>query len=116
MSDKLKEDEFIELAAYSEYFSNHPIAESIKEAYNGKVNKEIIEDYSEIAGKGVSLSLEGKKILAGNTKLMKENNVSYKEVNEIGTAIHFAMDNRYIGYILIGDHVKRNFKRNYFYA
>ncbi len=110
VSDKLKEDEFIELAAYSEYFSNHPIAESIKEAYNGKVNKEIIEDYSEIAGKGVSLSLEGKKILAGNTKLMKENNVSYKEVNEIGTAIHFAMDNEYIGYILIGDSVKETSK------
>lgn len=109
-SNKLNKDEFIKLAAHSEYFSNHPIAESIKNAYSGTVDKEKIEDYSEIAGKGVSLSLEGKKILAGNTKLMKDNNILFKEVAEIGTAIHFAMDNEYIGHILIGDRVKESSK------
>ncbi|MGL4761707.1 MAG: heavy metal translocating P-type ATPase [Sarcina sp.] len=106
----MEKNELLELAAYSEYLSNHPIAKSILKEFNGTVNEELINNYEEIAGRGISLELEGKRILAGNAKLMKENNVSYDESNELGTIIHFAVGDEYVGNILIGDKIKEDSK------
>ncbi|MGL4453971.1 MAG: heavy metal translocating P-type ATPase [Sarcina sp.] len=106
----IKNDELIELAAYAEYLSNHPIAKSILEEFRGKVNDSLISNYEEIAGRGISLNVESQKVLAGNTKLMKENNISYSEVTGIGTIIHFAVDGEYVGNILIGDKIKDDSK------
>ena len=102
----MEKEELLELAAYSEYLSNHPIAKSILEEFKGKINKDIITDYEEIAGRGISLNISDKKVLAGNAKLMIENNISYFEINEVGTIIYFAVDGEFVGSILIGDKIK----------
>ncbi|MGL5616463.1 MAG: heavy metal translocating P-type ATPase [Sarcina sp.] len=109
-SGNLEKEKFLEIAAYSEYYSNHPIAESIKKAYKGEIDKTTIENYSEIAGKGITLTLRGQNVLAGNAKMMRENNIEFKEVNEIGTAIHIAVNENYLGYVLIGDKIKETSK------
>ena len=106
----IKNDELLELAAYAETLSNHPIAQSILDEFKGKVNEKLINNYEEIAGRGISLNIENKKVLAGNAKLMKENNISYEEVNEIGTIIHFSVNGEYMGNILIGDKIKKDSK------
>lgn len=109
-SDAMTNDELLKVAAHSEYLSNHPIAKSIVEEYKGEINKEGMSNYEEIAGRGISLMLDGKKVLAGNQKLMIENEIKSDVVNGIGTVIHFAMDNKYVGHILIGDKIKSDSK------
>lgn len=103
-------EELLKIAAHSEYLSNHPIAKSIVAEYKGEINKDSISDYEEIAGRGVSLKLDGAKVFAGNAKLMSENNIKFKETDELGTVVHFAIDGNYVGSILIGDMVKSDSK------
>ncbi len=94
-------------AAIAEKMSNHPIAMSIKKAYG----KEIIENYSieDIAGKGIKAT-GSKTILCGNEKLMKEFNIQYKSSDGIGSIVYVAVDNSFIGYIVISDEIKENAK------
>ncbi|MBE5953441.1 MAG: cadmium-translocating P-type ATPase [Lachnospiraceae bacterium] len=105
------QDELLKLAAYAECYSNHPIAKSIEGAYLEKgetINKESIEDVKEISGKGVSVSLDGVTIYAGNKKLMVDVGVSFEENNETsGTVVYVARDNEYLGYIVISDVIKQ---------
>lgn len=104
-------DELLKLAAYAECYSNHPIAKSIEGAYLEKgetINKESIEDVKEMSGKGVSVSLDGATIYAGNKKLMVDVGVNFEENNETsGTVVYVSRDNEYLGYIVISDVIKQ---------
>ncbi len=94
----------LEIAAYAEYYSNHPIAKTILEEYSEEIDKERISDYKEIAGKGISAKLDGKAILAGNMRLMRDNGIKADDVSDhSGTVVYIAVDNDYAGYILICD-------------
>ena len=101
-SNNIEKDELLRLAAHTENYSNHPIALSIKKKYGKEINTDIIENVREIS--------EGSEILAGNHKLMKENNIEYKECKEIGTVVYIAKNKEYIGYILISDSIKEDSK------
>ncbi len=103
-------DELIEIAALAEYYSNHPIAVSIREYYGKNIHKEDIKNYKEISGFGISVNIRGKNVLIGNDKLMKENGISYTECKDIGTKIYCALDGEYIGSITISDEIKKDSK------
>lgn len=105
-------EELLEIAAYSEYYSNHPIAKSILAKYTGVVNEDVIKSYEEIAGRGIALEIKDDKVLAGNAKLMSENDIKFEEINKIGTIIYFAVNGEYIGNILIGDKIKEDSKES----
>ncbi|MBW8350355.1 cadmium-translocating P-type ATPase [Bacillus sp. IITD106] len=101
-------DELLEYAAFAEIHSNHPIALSIKKAYGKEMNEEAIVDYNEISGYGIQVSVSGKKIIAGNAKLMKKEEISFEQPDVIGTLVHVAVDEQYAGYIVISDQVKED--------
>jgi len=103
-----KAADLLEYAAYAEYYSNHPIAVSIRRAYKSNIDPGKIEDYREIAGQGINVNIEGKSVLAGNTKLMSNENIAYTEVDSTGTVIHIAVDQQYAGSIVISDEVKED--------
>lgn len=101
-------DELIELTAHAEGFSNHPISQSILEAYGKDIDRNKVSDVNEIAGHGVEAVVSGKRITAGNTKLMKLKGIDYIDNGLIGTVVHVAIDDVYAGYILIADEVKED--------
>ena len=106
----IKEEELLKYAAYAENYSNHPIATSIKKAYNKKINESKIEKTQELSGLGINAIVEGKEILVGNEKLMKEENIEYTKSQEIGTVIYVSIDKKYVGYIIIADEIKKDSK------
>ena len=99
-------DNIIYYAAYAEYFSNHPLAISIKKYYDKEIDKNKITNIKEIAGMGVELNMNGNTYLVGNSKLLKGNNISFNEVEEIGTLIYVSTIDKYLGYIVISDEIK----------
>lgn len=103
-------EELLKYAAYAENYSNHPIAISIKKAYNKKIEEKVIEKTQELPGLGIDSRVEGKEILIGNEKLMEENNIKYTKCQEIGTIIYVAIDKKYVGYIVISDKIKKDSK------
>lgn len=103
---EITEDELLEIAAYAESYSNHPISLSLQQAYGKEINNARISEVEEISGHGVTAAIDGKKVAAGNAKLMKKMNISYFEGEIIGTAVHVAIDGKYAGYILISDEIK----------
>lgn len=108
------QEQLLELAAYAESYSNHPISKSLKEAYGKRTGKQIdtarVSDVKEISGHGVSAVIDGRKVLAGNVKFMKQLEISYTVPQKVGTEVHVAVDGKYAGYILISDIVKPNAK------
>ena len=102
----MKEAQLLELAAYAEDYSNHPISLSIKKAYGKKIDHSRISDVQEIAGHGVRAVIDGKTILAGNAKLMDKEGIAYIPSNAIGTIIYLACNGKYAGYIVIEDEIK----------
>ena len=107
----ISNDELIFYAAYAENYSNHPIGASILRAYGKEIDKDKIENYEEISGYGVKVIIDGKEVLAGNYKIMDKENISYKQVESIGTLVHVAIDKKYAGYIVISDEVKEDSKK-----
>ncbi|MEG0371905.1 MAG: heavy metal translocating P-type ATPase, partial [Clostridium sp.] len=108
-SNGFNEEEVLRYCAYAESNSNHPIALSIIHEYKESIDNTIIENYTEIPGKGINAKVNGKIILAGNTKLMNENNIEYDNSIEIvGTAIFIAIDSIFAGYIVISDEIKED--------
>ena len=99
-------DNIIYYAAYAEYFSNHPLAISIKKYYDKEIDKNKITNIKEIAGMGVELNMNGNTYLVGNSKLLKENNISFNESEEVGTLIYVSTIDKYLGYIVITDEIK----------
>ena len=107
----IDEDEFIKLAAYAESQSNHPIAKSIVKAYGKEIIQDEMTDYEEVAGKGVKVSINNKKIIIGNDKLMVENKTSILEASNVGTTVHMLINGEYKGYLVIADEVKETSKQ-----
>ena len=103
---EISKEELLELTAYVESYSNHPISLSLKRAFGKDIDNGRISDVEEISGHGVIALVDGKKIMAGNIKLMKKMNIPYFDGELIGTVVHVAVDNQYAGYIIIADEVK----------
>ena len=106
--NNISKDELLACAAYAENYSNHPIATSIIREYNNEIIQDKIENHEEISGHGVKVILDGKEVLAGNYKLMNKENIDYKDVENIGTVVHVAINKKYAGYIVISDEVKED--------
>ena len=106
----MTEDAFIKLAAYAESQSNHPIAKSIVEAYGHSIDETVISSYEEVAGKGIKAVVNEQQILIGNATLMKESSLEVLSVSATGTIIHMAVDQVYVGYIVIADEIKETSK------
>lgn len=102
----ISEERLLEIAAYGESFSTHPIAASIKEAYDNKIDTDRIKDVKEISGHGVELLFDGKEALVGNGKLLKSHNIAYEEHKSGGTVVYVAYDNTFAGAIVISDTIK----------
>ena len=96
------EEDLLALAAAAESFSHHPIAQSVVAAYGKPIEKDI-EDAKDHTGRGIEAVIDGRHIYAGNERLMKETGVACSTVNEIGTIIHLAADQDYLGYLVIAD-------------
>ena len=107
----MEKEELIEIVAYAENFSNHPIALSVKKAYGKEIDNKKITNIEELAGFGVSSQIEGKHILVGNSKLMDDKNISYEKSQEIGTILYIAVNNEFKGYIVISDKIKDDAKQ-----
>ena len=103
-----KPQELLKLAAYAENYSNHPISISLKEAYTKEIDSQKISNVEEVLGHGVSALVDNIKVLAGNDKLMEKFNISYKKETPEGTVVHVAAEEKYLGYILIADEVKKD--------
>lgn len=104
-------DRILEYGAKAEIYSNHPIAKSIIAAYEKDVDGTNITDYKEISGYGISVTVDNKKILAGNSKLMTAEQIHYRPCNKAGTKVYVAVDGKYAGCILITDEIKEDSKR-----
>lgn len=101
-------EELLELTAYAESYSNHPIALSIKKAYDKNIDKNRISEISEIAGNGVRAEINGCSILVGNENLLKNHNISYQKANETGTIVYTAKNSKFLGHIVISDKLKED--------
>lgn len=109
--DNTNELRLLELAAYAECTSSHPIAKSIQRAFGGEIDRNRVTDIREVSGKGVIASVDGKEVAAGNYRLMKELGITNEECDEVGTIVHIAIDGAYVGHILISDVVKDTSKQ-----
>ena len=107
--DAITEDELLALATHTEMFSSHPISTSLKCAHHDKCCDEVkLENVEEITSKGIKAIVNGKEVLAGNTKLMNQFNIEYNECAEHqdGTIVHVACNGKYAGHIVISDEIK----------
>ena len=106
----MTEQELLRIAAHVEYHSNHPIAQSLKEAYQGEIRENKVYRMREMPGYGVNAMFEGKRVYIGNRRLMERQNISCEEVTGTGTPVFVAVADHYAGYILIADSVKEDAK------
>ncbi|MDO4617124.1 MAG: heavy metal translocating P-type ATPase [Lachnospiraceae bacterium] len=107
---ELSDEELIELAALAESASSHPISKSLQKAHGKEIDRSRVSDIQEISGNGVIATVDGKKVAAGNDKLMKSLHVAHKDCHAAGTIIHMAIDGVYAGHIVISDTVKEHSK------
>lgn len=98
------------LAAYGECNSNHPIAMSIVAEFGQDIDQSKLSNYKEVAGHGISALYDNKKLLVGNAKLLKENNIAFEETKDLGSIIYVAYDGIYQGLIVISDEIKETSK------
>ncbi len=104
----ISEEKLLEITAYAESFSNHPIALSIIKEYGKEIQKERIKNVITIPGKGISAEIDGKRVLAGSRKLLIDNEIHIPYNDEDGTYVYVAYDNSAAGFILMEDKVKEN--------
>lgn len=109
-SENISEDELLELAAFAESYSNHPISQSLIKAYKKEIDSSLVSKVEEISGHGVKADVNGKTVLAGNSKLMRKMGIDFQDKEVVGTIVHVAVDNVYEGYILISDELKSDAK------
>ena len=105
----IKEDEFISLVAMAESGSNHPISKSIQKYYNKEIDTNSINSIKEISGKGIEAIIDNRKILVGNEKLI--NIPKDISIDDIGTILYVEIDNKFAGYIVISDELKKDSKK-----
>ncbi len=108
VSDEVSSSEFLKLAAYGEYYSSHPIAKSIVNAYDEKIDESKIKDYKEISGHGIMASISSKKIIIGNEKLFEKEGISVPKIDVLGTVVYLALNGKYLGYLVVGDKIKKS--------
>lgn len=106
----LTEEAFLEILAHVEYLSNHPIAKSVVAAYNGEIKQDCIQDMKELPGKGIQVRVAEETYYGGNYRLMEELGFSDLEENTIGTIIHLAKQDAYLGYAVVADSLKPDVK------
>jgi len=106
----IEKEKLLELAAYAENHSNHPISLSVKDAYKNKIDMQKITQTEEIAGLGVKAIIDGRQVLVGNDKLMEQAKINYEKSTDIGTILYVAIDNKFAGYIVIADKIKEDAK------
>lgn len=104
----IEEDKLLRLVSYAEYYSNHPIAISIKDYYKKEIDPTKIKKTEELSGLGIKAKVSDKELLVGNDKLMKKYHISHEESNEIGTVLYIALEKKYVGFILISDKIKKD--------
>lgn len=102
------DNELLKYASYAENFSNHPISISLKQAYGKDINEKLVTKIEEISGKGIKAKVDGKNVLVGNEKLMREYNIKFTKSEKVGTIIYVAIDNKFSGTILISDKIKED--------
>ena len=102
------EKELLTLAALAESQSNHPVARSIIEAYDGAISESDVTNYQEIPGHGIRAQVKGREILAGNDRLLHRANIDHDTCHVEGTVVHLAVEGKYAGYILIADKLKED--------
>ena len=102
----MSREALLEITAYAENYSNHPISLSLKRAYGKDIDNRAVSKVEEIPGYGVEAVIKGKTVLAGNSKLMKKRRINYFKGDIVGTVVHVAVDGTYAGYIVIADEVK----------
>ena len=107
-AEGIEKDELLRIVAHAENYSNHPIAKSVKKAYNKKKKEKIIKNPQELSGKGIWAKIDEKDILVGNEKLMLEEKIDFKKCDEVGTILYVAIDKKYVGYVLIADKIKQD--------
>jgi len=105
-SNGFTKEEILEYAAYAEANSNHPVAQSIRAAYQGKIDISKITKTEEISGHGIKAIVDGKTILAGNDKMLHKENIEHSVCQVDGTVVHVTIDHVYAGYIIISDSLK----------
>ena len=109
-NNTIGKEELLEIAAYGEGYSNHPIANSIREAYGKTLSMERVTDTEEIAGHGIHTFIDGREVYLGNAKLMEAQNIAYTENKTAGTVVYVACNNVFAGSIVISDTVKEGSK------
>ena len=102
----ISEEELLKIAAFAENYSNHPISLSVKKAYNKEIDEKQIINVEEIPGYGIIAKIGENDVLVGNEKLMKEHKIEFTKCSEIGTILYVALNQKYVGYILIADKIK----------
>lgn len=109
-NNTIGKEELLEITAYGEGYSNHPIANSIREAYGKTLSMERVTDTEEIAGHGIHTFIDGREVYLGNAKLMDAQNIAYTENKTAGTVVYVACNNVFAGSIVISDTVKEGSK------
>lgn len=106
----MEEKELLKIAAHAESYSNHPIAQTLLQVYEGAIDKSAVYRVKEIPGYGISAMYGGKKVYVGNYRMMSRYGVEAEEVYTAGTVVYVAVANQYAGYILISDVIKEDAK------
>lgn len=109
-TDSFSETELLQIAAYAENYSNHPIAISILNKFKKKIDETRLSEFEEIAGHGLKVLFDGRTVLAGNQKLMRKYSVNFTEIKEYGTIVFIAVDGEFAGYLVISDEIKDDSK------
>ena len=109
LDENLNENDFISLVAMAESGSNHPISKSIQKYYRKDIDKNFIQEIKEISGKGIEAIVQNKKILVGNEKLV--NIPTDLVIDDIGTILYVEVENKFVGYIIISDEIKKDSKQ-----
>ncbi len=107
----MEEEKILEYAALAESYSSHPISKSLQKAYGKTIDQSRVTEVEEIGGNGVMAKVDGTRVAAGNTKLMKRLGIEHKECSQVGTLVHMAVEGEYAGHILISDLLKANAKQ-----
>ena len=107
----IEDEKLLEFAALAECASSHPISKSLRTAYGKEINRSRVSDIEEISGSGVTATVDGHKIAAGNDRLMRTLGIEYTDCRSAGTIVHVAIDGRYSGHIVISDVVKPGSKQ-----
>lgn len=106
----ISKESFVKFLCYAESSSNHPIAKSVSHLYSGKIFQSKIGSLEEIAGKGIKATIEGKEVLCGRASFLQENNIDIEKVESAGSVVYMAIDQKYVGYIVISDTIKEETK------